>query len=144
MKKFDEFFIRTYGMKEMKNRTMRELVRIGYTQSSLEYLLDFILTTHSGMTLYCTNVASTRKEVTLQDLVEMPTYMPPVPQMPPPMPTPKAKVKYYMWKICTRGSSWQPTDFYISDKGLNTIGRRYYIEWENLEKIRKDDDFIEL
>jgi hypothetical protein len=56
---------------------------------------------------------------------------------------PKEKKKYYQWKI-NRGGIWYRPDHYLNDEGKNTNGYLPCDDWSTIEKIRIDDDFVEV
>jgi len=59
---------------------------------------------------------------------------------------PKPKKKYWLWavkfKSCA-GSYWAITTEYMDEQGLTTSGISYYT-WENYEKIKHENIFIEV
>ena len=57
---------------------------------------------------------------------------------------PKEKKKYYQWKICDTNSKWYRPDSYLDGEGMNTEGKPYSFIWSTLEKIRIDDDYVEV
>jgi hypothetical protein len=57
---------------------------------------------------------------------------------------PKEKKKYYQWKLKRIFGYWHRTNSYLNDEGKNTNGYLLYDDWSTIEKIRIDDDFVEV
>lgn len=58
---------------------------------------------------------------------------------------PKPKRRYWQWKLNADGQWWRHT-YYLDDKGFYTDGTGYFEsgEWDKMEKIKIEEDFIEV
>lgn len=58
---------------------------------------------------------------------------------------PKPKKRYWQWKLNVDGQWWRHVN-YMDDKGFYTDGTRYFegSKWDEIEKIKIEDDYIEV
>lgn len=58
---------------------------------------------------------------------------------------PKPKKRYWQWKLNVRGH-WFRNATYMDDNGFYSDGTRYFEsrEWDKMEKIKIEDDYIEV
>lgn len=56
---------------------------------------------------------------------------------------PKQKKKYWRWKI-GENTGWYCHDHYLDESGLSTGGWRYINFWDDKQKIKVEDDFVEV
>lgn len=62
---------------------------------------------------------------------------------------PKTKKRYYQWMINDPCRGWEKTNIYYNENGFSTTGYLFTTfsneqRWYELEKIKCEDDFIEL
>jgi len=57
---------------------------------------------------------------------------------------PKAKRKYWLWSIENYDGIWIKNYLYLDDCGMDTKGNRQYSRWEKLEKIKHENEFVEV
>ena len=55
---------------------------------------------------------------------------------------PKKLKKYWRWRV--RSYCWLKPDEYLDDIGVDTSGHTRYENWHSLEKIKIEDDYIEV
>ena len=51
------------------------------------------------------------------------------------------KKRYWQWKI--KNAYWLRKDIYLNDNGLSTNNARLYNNWDTMEKIKIESDFID-
>ena len=58
----------------------------------------------------------------------------------------KQKRKFYQWKVKKMHDdySWQRIPMYLDEEGKDTLDRDYYNDWHNFEKIKIENDFVEV
>lgn len=56
---------------------------------------------------------------------------------------PKLKKKYWRWRFNNLGL-WMPTPIYLDESGRDTTGLAYSNYWETADKIKIEDDFVEV
>jgi len=64
-------------------------------------------------------------------------------------PTPPKKLKrYWQWKVCPGRAPaerrWLKDPEYLDESGRNTSGQGTYSRWEEMQKIKIEDDFVDV
>jgi hypothetical protein len=57
---------------------------------------------------------------------------------------PKKTKRYWQWKLKPHGGCWLRSDYYFDNKGYDTSGMSYSGAWEDMEKHKIEDDFIDV
>jgi len=56
----------------------------------------------------------------------------------------KIPKRYWQWKVRTSEGLWYSPETYYDENGMNTAGGRCYQNWDNLKKIKVEDDYIDI
>jgi hypothetical protein len=55
---------------------------------------------------------------------------------------PKGKKRFWIWSV--NDSFWSKDLAYVDDKGIDTDGNTYYSAWDKLEKIKHENEYIDI
>jgi len=56
---------------------------------------------------------------------------------------PKVLKRYHQYKISSNGY-WKRMSLYVDEEGKDTMGEHQFSQWDLVDKIRIEDDYIEL
>jgi hypothetical protein len=58
---------------------------------------------------------------------------------------PKQKKKFWQWKVkYSKEGAWQRPDTYLNDLGMATNGVAAWKDWQDLDKVKIENDFVEV